>query len=75
MDTKGSFCVLTVLNVQVGTIKVADQLIIAKPVGLFFGEGKHPLIRVDDPYQILLNQKPIPASDMAWVEMRVEAKN
>lgn len=75
MDARGNFCVLTVLNIQVGVIQVGNSVVASSPVLVHLGPEKQPIVRVDDPYQIEVNNKRIIAAQMAWVEMRVDAKS
>lgn len=67
----GAFCALTALNIALGTIKVADLLVVTSPALVMFSENRQPLVRVDDPSQVLLNNSRIQASQITWVEMRV----
>lgn len=75
MDARGDLCVLTVLNIQIGAIEEGNTVVASSPVLVHLGPEKHPIVRVDDPYQIEVNKKRITAAQMAWVEMRVDAKS
>ena len=74
LDSQGDFCAFTALNIQHGVIKVGDFVRAAAPVRVLFGPQKLLIVRVDDPHQIEVNKNRVSAAQMAWVEMRVEAK-
>ena len=59
------------LNLSLGYIKTGDVLKVYSPVLVKFGNDNLDLIRVDNPFQIILNESPIPNSACEWIDMFV----
>lgn len=74
LDKNGAFCGITVLNLKSGVIKKGDLLQITSPVLVKFGEKQLPLVRVDSPYQVVVNGTRVANEQTAWVEMLVDTK-
>lgn len=72
IDKFGNFCALTILNVKDGVVGVMDKLSITSPVKVPFGNGL-TLVRVDAPFQVVVNEKRLDGAAVAFVQIKVDS--
>lgn len=75
MDKNRNFCALSIFNMQPNVIQIADSIIIDNPtkVDCKVDDAVIPIIRVDDPRQILINGNRLTAEHTLQVNMAVES--